>query len=143
MRLRTEAPDWFNEDNPELEAKCVSFPGTRAYDPWFGTEEDLTDEDSDEDDDVIYTILQEMEEAKKICKGTDDNRPCPLLSQCLEFAVVNNERFGVWGGMTPDERHSLRKKRRADWQAQQDGVQPESSVADWRIMQARESLPSS
>jgi WhiB family redox-sensing transcriptional regulator len=55
-----------------------------------------------------------MNEAKAICWGKYDGRPCPLLSQCLEFALVNNERFGVWGGTTPEERRGIRKERREE-----------------------------
>ena len=32
--------------------------------------------------------------------------PCPIWKQCLGYAS-KNERYGVWGGMTPDERQSL------------------------------------
>lgn len=24
---------------------------------------------------------------------------CPLIKQCYDFAVANNEKFGVWGGI--------------------------------------------
>lgn len=133
MKLRTNAPDWFNEDHPEKQAKCVSFPGTREYDPWFGTSS-IYGEESE---------LSEMEEAKRICHGTDDKRPCPLLLDCLEFAVVNNEKYGVWGGTDPDERRDLRRKRRKAWQSRQDGDQSPSSQGDWRIMQQQEKQPSS
>lgn len=99
MKLRTVSPRWFNEDNPDAEAKCIKFPATRLYDPWYG--------ESDDPDSVDETA-----EAQRICNGTDDNRPCPLLKQCLEFAMSNNERYGVWGGMSPEERAHLRKERR-------------------------------
>lgn len=125
MRLRTTAPNWFNEDHPEQQAKCVSFPGTREYDPWFGTSNVYGEE----------TELTEMEEAKRICQGTDDRRPCPLLSECLEFAVINNEKYGVWGGTDPEERRNIRRKRRTSWQSQQDGEPNQNSQGDWRIMQ--------
>lgn len=32
--------------------------------------------------------------------------PCPIWSQCLKYAT-NQEQYGVWGGMTNDERQSL------------------------------------
>lgn len=105
MKLRTNSPRWFNEDHPELEAKCVSFPGSRDYDPWYGTG-DIDDHDT-----------TEMEEAKAVCLGTADGRPCPLLDECLEFALVNNERFGIWGGTDPEQRKGIRKRRReSTWQ---------------------------
>lgn len=37
-------------------------------------------------------------EAKLLC------RSCPLKFQCLEYALVAKEPFGVWGGMTSEER---------------------------------------
>jgi WhiB family redox-sensing transcriptional regulator len=34
-------------------------------------------------------------EAKKIC------RECPVRIDCLEYAITNNERYGIWGGVSP------------------------------------------
>lgn len=100
MRLRLGAPQWFNEDNPELQAKCVDFPASNDYDPWYGS----TPESEDD--------TQEMREAAYICHGVFDGIQCPLLASCLEFAMENNERYGVWGGTLPEERAELRKERR-------------------------------
>lgn len=41
-------------------------------------------------------------EAKAAC-----NR-CPVRKACLDYAVNNGERFGLWGGKTPTERKKLR-----------------------------------
>ncbi len=43
-------------------------------------------------------------DAKKVC-GV-----CPVKQQCLEYALANDERFGIWGGMSERERRRLRKK---------------------------------
>ena len=43
-------------------------------------------------------------EAKQICAS------CPLVLQCLEYALRNVE-IGIWGGTTESQRESLRKKR--------------------------------
>lgn len=40
-------------------------------------------------------------EAIRICLG------CPVRQQCLEGAIVRDEPFGVWGGMTTNQRRSL------------------------------------
>lgn len=32
--------------------------------------------------------------------------PCPIWKQCLRYAT-DNEEYGVWGGMTTDERNSV------------------------------------
>lgn len=106
MKLRSNSPLWFNEDHPERQAKCVAFPANRDYDPWYVETE------------------EESEDAKAICLGTIDNKLCPLLEQCLEFAMNNNERFGIWGGKTPEERAALRKERRTCRNSQADGESP-------------------
>jgi len=43
-------------------------------------------------------------EAKKIC-GT-----CEVRSRCLDYALENDERFGIWGGLSERERRKLRKR---------------------------------
>jgi WhiB family redox-sensing transcriptional regulator len=43
-------------------------------------------------------------EAKKICTG------CEVRAQCLEYALSNDERFGIWGGLSERERRRLRRR---------------------------------
>jgi len=43
-------------------------------------------------------------DAKKIC-GT-----CEVRAQCLEYALQNDERFGIWGGLSERERRKLRRR---------------------------------
>ncbi|NLZ98714.1 MAG: WhiB family transcriptional regulator [Micrococcus sp.] len=43
-------------------------------------------------------------DAKKVCGA------CLVQEQCLEYALANDERFGIWGGMSERERRRLRKK---------------------------------
>jgi WhiB family redox-sensing transcriptional regulator len=45
-------------------------------------------------------------EAKRVCVG------CPVRLQCLEYALGNDERFGIWGGLSERERRRLRLARR-------------------------------
>lgn len=40
-------------------------------------------------------------QAKAVCAG------CPVVAECLAFALSRNERLGVWGGTTPEERKSM------------------------------------
>ncbi len=49
-----------------------------------------------------------VREAKRVC------RSCEVTDQCLEYAMENNERYGVWGGMSVRERRKLEKKRKKD-----------------------------
>jgi WhiB family transcriptional regulator, redox-sensing transcriptional regulator len=43
-------------------------------------------------------------EAKKICTG------CQVRTECLEYALANDERFGIWGGLSERERRRLRRR---------------------------------
>lgn len=40
-------------------------------------------------------------EAKKVCAA------CPVRAQCLDYALANGERWGVWGGRSERERRKL------------------------------------
>ena len=37
---------------------------------------------------------------------------CPVREQCLDYAIANDERYGIWGGLTPPARARLRDQRR-------------------------------
>lgn len=65
-------------------AACREFTVERFYPP--------TDQDGDE--------------AKAICFT------CSVREECLDFALTAGERFGIWGGMTPQERRYLMARRR-------------------------------
>lgn len=39
--------------------------------------------------------------AKEICSE------CVVSQECLVYALGNDERYGVWGGLTPEERRRL------------------------------------
>ena len=43
--------------------------------------------------------------AKEICTG------CPVMLACREHALAIREPFGVWGGMTEDERQAALAER--------------------------------
>lgn len=42
-------------------------------------------------------------EAKRICTG------CDVRSQCLSYALQNDERFGIWGGYSERERRKIKR----------------------------------
>lgn len=46
----------------------------------------------------------QIEKAKGIC-GT-----CEVSDECLLFALESNQRDGIWGGLTADERRRLRRR---------------------------------
>ncbi|KKF00837.1 Transcriptional regulator WhiB2 [Mycolicibacterium obuense] len=42
-------------------------------------------------------------EAKRICLG------CEVKNACLEYALANDERFGIWGGLSERERRRIKR----------------------------------
>lgn len=46
-------------------------------------------------------------QAKDVCKQ------CDVRAECLESALKNDERFGIWGGLSERERRKLKKKHKA------------------------------
>jgi WhiB family redox-sensing transcriptional regulator len=44
-------------------------------------------------------------EAKAVCRG------CVVREECLEYALVHAEKFGIWGGLSERERRELRRRR--------------------------------
>lgn len=44
-------------------------------------------------------------EAKEVCRG------CIVREDCLQYALDNSEKFGIWGGLSERERRRLRRRR--------------------------------
>lgn len=47
---------------------------------------------------------QQTEEAKAVC------RTCKVIDACLKYALDTSEDYGVWGGMSEDERRALKRR---------------------------------
>ena len=43
-------------------------------------------------------------EAKRVCLS------CDVRSECLEYALGHDERFGIWGGLSERERRRLKRR---------------------------------
>ncbi|MFJ2847021.1 WhiB family transcriptional regulator [Streptomyces griseofuscus] len=65
----------------------------------------------EEDPDLFFPIgntgpaLLQIEEAKAVC-----HRRCPVIEQCLQWALESGQNDGVWGGLSEDERRSLKRR---------------------------------
>lgn len=86
----TPPEDW------QEQAKCRD----RKYDPelWFSDAPDKS-----------RIATEDREYAKAICNG------CPVRQQCLDLAMAHESgshwhRFGIYGGLTPNERAALHRK---------------------------------
>lgn len=42
-------------------------------------------------------------EAKRVCQN------CTVRAECLEYALEQDERFGIWGGLSERERRKLKR----------------------------------
>lgn len=50
------------------------------------------------------TDLAAISAAKALCAT------CPVAGECLTWAIETNQTEGIWGGHTPTERRSLRRR---------------------------------
>lgn len=66
---------------------------------------------NDEDPELFFPVgstgpaLDQIAAAKKVCVR------CEVREPCLEYAIATNQDAGVWGGLSEDERRSLKRKR--------------------------------
>lgn len=52
-----------------------------------------------------WASLRQTTAAKRICGD------CPVAPQCLAYALDTRNRYGIWGGTTPDERDRILRRR--------------------------------
>ena len=67
----------------------------------------------DEDPELFFVTgpgqasAHQLEAAKAVC------RRCPVAAACGEWALSTGQDFGVWGGLSEDERRAVRRARTA------------------------------
>lgn len=101
LHLRMPAPG--NWERAKCAGTVKRHNSTEVYDPFF----DLSEDD-----------------AIEFCNEHDQ---CPIRDECLLFALTNNEKSGVWGGMGELDRKALRKR----WPLTQRGRNTEPRP-EWR-----------
>ncbi|KTF04422.1 MULTISPECIES: WhiB family transcriptional regulator [Trueperella] len=63
-----------------------------------------------EDPELFFPIgssgpaMAQVERAKAVCQR------CDVQEVCLKWALDNNQDAGVWGGMSEDERRTLKRR---------------------------------
>lgn len=99
--------------SPDLASEWIhKRPGTSGA----STEEDRMDwrhsaACRDEEPELFFPIgntgpaLQQIDEAKRVCQACDVQEPC------LNWAIESGQDAGVWGGLSEDERRSLKRRR--------------------------------
>ena len=64
----------------------------------------------DEDPELFFPVgtsgpaIAQVAEAKTVCAR------CPVVSECLAWALESGQDAGVWGGMSEDERRALKRR---------------------------------
>ena len=102
---------------PELVAQEVETTGPRpalslvtGFDELFETIEDQWQERAlcaQTDPEAFFPEKGgSTREAKRICLG------CEVRDECLDYALANDERFGIWGGLSERERRRLKRADR-------------------------------
>lgn len=74
------------------EALCAQVGG----DEWF------PDGENGPDNAAMY------QRARRVCLR------CEIQVQCASWAIENNERYGMWGGLSPRQRQDIRFRRGLD-----------------------------
>ena len=59
------------------------------------------------DDYTAAAVAAQVAVARRVCLS------CPVRIECLSWAVEVSEDYGLWAGMTPDERRAIRRDRLA------------------------------
>jgi WhiB family redox-sensing transcriptional regulator len=49
-----------------------------------------------------------IDKAKRICRG------CPVRAPCLKYALDTNQKDGIWGGLSVNERRKLKREAKRD-----------------------------
>lgn len=52
-------------------------------------------------------VAADVENAKSVCAK------CDVRTPCLAAAIERDERYGIWGGMTTEERDALKRRATA------------------------------
>ncbi|SOD67049.1 WhiB family transcriptional regulator, redox-sensing transcriptional regulator [Streptomyces zhaozhouensis] len=64
----------------------------------------------DEDPELFFPVgetgpaLTQTETAKAVC------RTCPVMEQCLQWALATSQEYGVWGGASEEERRAMKRR---------------------------------
>jgi hypothetical protein len=88
------------------QAACAEPYAANGYDAWFGHADDARDEDG-----VPLKTSVIPREYRRVAMGYC--LVCPVKQECLNYAMENDIRHGIWGGKAPEDRTRLRKAREA------------------------------
>lgn len=60
-----------------------------------------------------WWFVDEYKELRRVTAAAIEKcNECPIRGECLEYALENDMKFGVWGGLTSKQRSILLGKKR-------------------------------
>ena len=59
-----------------------------------------------------FESKQEKDEREVVAKAACAR--CDVRSECLDYAIKAGERYGIWGGLTEQERRAVVRRRSAE-----------------------------
>lgn len=64
----------------------------------------------DEDPELFFAVGNEGPALVQIAAAKSVCRQCPVVSECLTWALESGQDAGVWGGMSEDNRRALSRR---------------------------------
>lgn len=65
-----------------------------------------------EDPELFFPIGTARPALLQIAEAKTVSRRCPVITDCLTWALQSGQDAGVWGGMSEDERRTLKRRNR-------------------------------
>ncbi len=100
---------------------AAMFKNRLAQDKWFELNEAIDSANYTigcrESDPEVFFPEEENPKGNKYTMAKKVCAVCPVRNLCLEFALVNYETYGMWGGLSPKERRRLKVAPRGRPQA--------------------------
>lgn len=80
-----------------------------------------------EDLELFFPVGSEGPALTQIAAAKDICARCPVREACLRYAVTTGQAYGIWGGLTADERRGLR------YREQSSGPPHNRHIAPWTL----------
>ena len=87
--------------------------------------------------DLFFTDPTSHENKKVISKAKTFCKSCPVVAECLQYAINNDERFGVWGSFSAKERSTIKSHLNTDVI----DLKQAKQIVNKTLMQVKETFP--
>lgn len=103
IRNRLNAAGWGSDGHPNHKEPTPGLSALFEFPPWV--DRALC---AQTDPEAFYPEKGgSTQQAKAVCAR------CPVSAECADYALANDERFGIWGGLSERERRRINRAMRA------------------------------